>query len=132
MTAGHDHGNGAQTPRQLPKEQPQFTEQHLQYIMGLAKVDSALGHFIEQMDERAPRDVARTAIVSAIAYRAAEILAWRDAKRKAVERELQETIMRNLEKPAQDAKPRIPAAEIPDLKEQPDTNGGPKAETPGA
>jgi hypothetical protein len=123
-----------ETSRQ-PERPPDFNDAQLQYIAQLAKRDGFLCAFIESMDQRAISDLSRTAIISGVAYRAAEILGYRQKAREAKEKALADALAKAKERIAAEGKPqevipaRIPADQIPDIKVPP--NGAPEAKPEG-
>lgn len=110
-----NHAAGPETPSKHLREPEPFTDQQLVHIIHLAKTDAVLGAFIQGVDERAQVDVARTAIVSSVAYQALQILGYRRAVAEAaLKKQAEEAMAKAKAQPA--AAPRIPAADIPELK----------------
>lgn len=81
-----------------------FDDQQLQFIVQLAQRDAITCSFIENMDSRSLPSLGRTHIVSGIAYRAAEIIAYRQRLKEAREKAFTEAAAKAKERIALEAK----------------------------
>jgi hypothetical protein len=108
-----------ETSRQSDR-QPDFDDQQLQFIVQLAQRDAITCSFIENMDSRSIPSLGRTHVVSGIAYRAAEMIAYRQRVKEAREKAFAEAAAKAKERIAMAAKPQeISLKPVPEAKTEP-------------